>query len=184
MFSNQLTFPWARDEVCLFTGSHSAALPTTCCVHIPQQSLRVMKALSWTSCTWPWGTLMAWRRSTEPWGYPSSSARWAHHEAGRGQARRDTQTSVFFCLHINGSRLFRTCSSLVTRSPVSCHPLSLLLPHQLLPQSGNDQEWILPVIWIYLPKRHKLKSRSLDYGREEHNKEQRGQEQTTAVSAI
>ena len=170
MFSNQLTVLWAWDEVCLFTGSHLAALPTTCCVHIPQQSLRVMKAPSWTSCTWPWGTSMAWRRSTEPWGYPSSSARWAHHEASGGQAHRDTQMSVLSCLHINGSQLFRTCPSLITRSPVSCHPFSLLLPNQLLPQNGNDQELILPVIWIYWAKRHKLKSRSLDYGREEHTR--------------
>lgn len=97
MFCNQLAFPYAQDEVCLFTGSRSAALRMTCCVRILPRSRRVMRAPSWTSSIWPCGTSMAWRRLTELWEYPSWSARCAPREAG-GAERSHGHEAVHFLL--------------------------------------------------------------------------------------
>lgn len=104
-FSNQLAVPQAHDEVCLLTGSRLATLQMTCCVHILQRSLQVTRELSWTSCIWPCGILMAWRRLIELWEYPNWSARYAQRAAGGATHSRGH--GDFHFLLLTDSLLFR-----------------------------------------------------------------------------
>lgn len=120
MSSDQPAFPRAPGEVRVFAGSRSAAVPMTCCAHTPRPSLPATRERSWTSCTWPCGISMAWRRSTELWESPSWSARYARRDAG-GPAVGGRAGARPLSLAGNRTLLFRTLVSLV---PGQLHFLS------------------------------------------------------------